>query len=228
MRTVCLRAERLVKRFGAVEAVKEATFEVHGNTISCLLGENGAGKTTLLKLLLVFLRPDSGRFSMSVRRVGYVPERPSFFPWLSGAQVLRLTARALGLFGRNTDQAIDGLAREVSFDPHLLSRRAHTYSPGNQKKLSFLQNLLIEPELLIVDEPFSALDPASIKGLRLLFRNLRDQGKTLLLSSHLISELEKVCDEYIIIKAGRVVAQGVLTGQPDLETLFFQHSGRAG
>jgi ABC-2 type transport system ATP-binding protein len=86
-------------------------------------------------------------------------------------------------------------------------------------------NLLVLPDLLIIDEPFSALDPVSIKSTRELFLELRAQGKALLLSSHLISELEKVCDEFIIIKRGRVVAQGTLDGQPDLETLFLAYSG---
>jgi ABC-2 type transport system ATP-binding protein len=226
MKAAVLRAENLAKRFGAVKAVSEATFEIHENTVTCLLGENGAGKTTLLKLLLGFLRPDSGRFSSTVRRIGYVPERPSFFPWLSGAQVLRLTARASGFPEHDIDRMIDRLGRDLALDHRLLSRKGHTYSPGNQKKLSYLQSLLISPELLIIDEPFSALDPPAIRGLRTLFLDLKNQGKTLLLSSHLISELEKVCDEYIIIKAGHVVAQGKFTGQPDLETLFFRYSER--
>jgi len=227
VRTALLWAESLAKRFGVVKAVKDATFEVHANSVTSFLGENGAGKTTLLKLLLGFLRPDSGRFSLAVRSVGYVPERPAFFPWLTGGQILGLTARASGLSGHDADRMIEGLCWRISFDPRLLSRKAHTYSAGNQKKLSYLQSLLIEPELLIIDEPFSALDPVAIKGLRSLFRQLRDQGKTLLLSSHLISELEKVCDEYIIIKGGRIAAQGTLAGQPDLETLFFRFSGNA-
>jgi ABC-2 type transport system ATP-binding protein len=224
MRTALLRAERLSKRFGAVEAVKDATFEVHPNAITSFLGENGAGKTTVLKLLLGFLSPDSGRFSVATERVGYVPERPAFFPWLRGDQILQCTARAFGLSGCEADRVIDSLCRRIAFDRRLLSRKAHTYSLGNQKKFSYLQSLLVQPDLLIIDEPFSALDPVSIKSMRALFRELRGQGKALLLSSHLISELEKVCDEFIIIKGGRVVAQGTLAGQPDLESLFFHYS----
>jgi len=227
MRTPLLRAERLGKRFGAVEAVKDATFDVHPNTITAFLGENGAGKTTVLKLVLGFLSPDSGRFSLATERVGYVPERPAFFPWLRDDEILSGTARAFGLSGREADRVIDGLCRRIAFDPRLLGRKVHTYSLGNQKKFSYLQSLLVHPDLLIVDEPFSALDPVTIKSMRALFRELKAQGKALLLSSHLISELEKVCDEFIIIKGGRVVAQGTLVGQPDLESLFFHYSGAA-
>jgi len=207
MRAALLRAKRLGKRFGAVEAVKDATFEVHPNAITAFLGENGAGKTTVLKLVLGFLSPDSGRFSFATERVGYVPERPTFFPWLRGDQILLCTAQAFGLPGREADREIESMCRRIAFDPRLLGRKVHTYSLGNQKKFSYLQSLLVHPDLLIIDEPFSALDPVSIKNMRALFRELRAQGKALLLSSHLISELEKVCDEFIIIKGGRVVAQ---------------------
>lgn len=225
MSTAVLRAERLAKSFGAVEAVKDATFEVHPNAITCFLGENGAGKTTVLKLLLGFLRPDWGRFSLAAGRIGYVPERPVFFPWLRGDEILQCTARAFGLSRSDAAASVELLCRSIAFDRRLLSRKPHTYSLGNQKKLSYLQSLFIQPDLLIVDEPFSALDPISIRGMRTLFRQIRTQGKALLLSSHLISELEKVCDEFIIIKAGRVVAQGSLSSPPDLESLFLSYSG---
>jgi ABC-2 type transport system ATP-binding protein len=227
MRTALLRAERLGKRFGAVEAVKDATFEVHSNAITAFLGENGAGKTTVLKLVLGFLSPDSGRFSFSTEKIGYVPERPAFFPWLRGDQILQCTARAFGLSGREAEREIKSTCRRIAFDPRLLGRRVDSYSLGNQKKFSYLQSLLVDPDLLIIDEPFSALDPFSLKSVRALFRELRAQGKALLLSSHLISELEKICDEFIIIKGGRVVAQGTLASQPDLESLFFHYSGAA-
>ncbi len=227
MRIPFLQAERLSKRFGAVEAVKDATFDVCPHTITAFLGENGAGKTTVLKLLLGFLSPDSGRFSFTTERVGYVPERPVFFPWLRGDEILLGTMRAFSLLEREADREVESICRRLAFDPCLLGRKVQTFSLGNQKKFSYLQSLLVDPDLLIIDEPFSAIDPVSIKSVRALFRELRAQGKALLLSSHLISELEKVCDEFIIIKKGRVVAQGTLVGQPDLESLFFHYSGAA-
>jgi ABC-2 type transport system ATP-binding protein len=225
MRSPVLRAERLAKNFGAVAAVKDATFEVPSNAITCFLGENGAGKTTVLRLLLGFLRPDWGRFLLAAKSVGYVPERPSFFPWLSGEEILGYTARSYGLSEGEAEKSIDCLCGWIAFDSRLLSRKPNLYSLGNQKKFSYLQSLFIRPDLLIVDEPFSALDPVSIKGVRALFRQFRAQGTALLLSSHLISELEKVGDEFIIIKAGRIIAQGPLSGCPDLETLFLSYSG---
>lgn len=225
MRIPLLQAERLSKRFGTVEAVKDATFDVHPHTITAFLGENGAGKTTVLKLVLGFLSPDSGRFSFATDRVGYVPDRPVFFPWLKGDQILQCTVKAFGLSGREADREIENMCRRIAFDPCLLGRKVPTYSLGNQKKFSYLQSLLVHPDLLIIDEPFSALDPLSIRSVRTLFRELRAQGKALLLSSHLISELEKVCDEFIIINRGRIVAQGTLAGRPDLESLYLFYSG---
>jgi ABC-2 type transport system ATP-binding protein len=226
MNASLLRAERLGKSFGAVEAVRDATFEVRPNSITSFLGENGAGKTTVIKLVLGFLRPDWGRFFLGTGRVGYVPERPAFLPWLSGDHVLRWTARAFGLSAGEADQAVERLCRWISLDRRLLGRKPLTYSLGNQKKFSYLQSLLLQPDLLIVDEPFSALDTPSIRNMRSLFRQLKNQGKTVLLSSHLISELEKICDEYIIIKAGRVVAQGSLSTHSDLESLFLSFCRR--
>jgi ABC-type multidrug transport system ATPase subunit len=222
-----LQAERLGKRFGAVEAVKDASFCVRSGAITAFLGENGAGKTTVLKLVLGFLKPDQGRVSLTAGKVGYVPERPVFFSWLNGAEILAYTARAYGLSGSGLGPAVDRLCSRTAFDRRLLGRKVGTYSLGNQKKFAYLQSLLIHPDLLLIDEPFSALDPVSISCMRTLFLDLRAQGKALLLSSHLISELEKVCDEFIIIKSGRVVAQGTLAGAPGLESLFFLYSGAA-
>ena len=227
MRDSVLSAESLTKRFGAVEAVSDVTFKVRRGAITAFLGENGAGKTTVLKIVTGFLKPDSGRFSWGTRKIGYLPERPAFFSWLSGSEILRATARAFGLSKSEAAAEADEFRRRISFDPSLLNRKVQTYSPGNQKKFAYLQNLLIRPDFLIVDEPFSALDPIAIKAVRDLFLELKAGGKTLLLSSHLISELEKVSDEYIIIKSGRILAQGTLSAHSDLEALFFRYSGAA-
>jgi ABC-2 type transport system ATP-binding protein len=227
MRVPILRAERLSKRFGGVEAVCEATFAVNPGAVTAFMGENGAGKTTVLKLILGFLRPDAGRYSWAVWKIGYVPERPAFFPWLTGARILQCTARAFSLSRSEAAAEVDDIGRRIAFDPSLLGRKVQTYSPGNQKKFAYLQNLLIHPDLLIVDEPFSALDPASIRSVREIFLELKSDGKALLLSSHLLSELEKVSDEFIIIKSGRILAQGNLSDQTSLETIFFRYSGTA-
>jgi len=202
-----IQAEQLVKRFGRIEAVREATFRVQAKSITAFLGENGAGKTTTIKLLLGFLRPDSGRVSLNASRVGYVPERPAFFPWLKGGEIVTATAGKYGIPPSAVETRLEELSGRLSFDPGLLSRRVDTLSLGNQKKFSYLQSLLISPELLVVDEPFSALDPQSINAVRELFMELRASGKTLFLSSHLLSELDRICDDFVVIRRGRIVVQ---------------------
>jgi ABC-2 type transport system ATP-binding protein len=175
--------------------------------ITAFLGENGAGKTTALKLILGFLRPDSGRVELVTQRIGYVPERPVFFPWLSGKDVIALTARLNRLGVEERRRRTERLVERIGLEAGLLDRKAQTYSLGNQKKFSYLQTLLADPELLVVDEPFSSLDPYSIRMVRELFLEMKKEGKTLFLSSHLISEIEKACDEFIIIRRGIILLQ---------------------
>ncbi|MFZ2054022.1 MAG: ABC transporter ATP-binding protein [Candidatus Aminicenantales bacterium] len=202
-----IQAERLVKRFGCVEAVRGVSFCVRSQTVSAFLGENGAGKTTTIKLLLGFLRPDSGRVSLNASSVGYVPERPVFFPWLKGGEIVMATAGKYGIPSSVVGVRLEELSGRLGFDKGLLGRRVNTYSAGNQKKFSYLQSLLVSPDLLVIDEPFSALDPQSIMAVRELLLEMRAAGQTIFLSSHLLSELERVCDDFIVIRKGRVVAQ---------------------
>lgn len=222
-----IRAARLVKRFGRLEAVREVSFCVRSQTITAFLGENAAGKTTTLRLLVGFLRPDSGRVSLSASRVGYVPERPVFFPWITGGEIIGITARKYGVAPSAVGERLEELSGRLGFDPGLLDRRVNAYSAGSQKKLSYLQNLLVSPELLVVDEPFAALDPPSIVAARELFQEMQAAGRTVFLSSHLLSELERVCDDFIVIRKGRIVAQDNLPRlRDDHVFLRFERSGR--
>lgn len=205
-----LEASNVSKRFGRVQALSDASFFVPANAVTAILGENGAGKTTAIKLILGFLRPDSGILKSRGLRIGYVPERPAFFPWLCGRDIIAVTARTFGIGPSDLAERLEVLSGRIGFDTGLLERRVPGYSLGNQKKLSYLQSLLLSPDLLIVDEPFSSLDPLAIRSVRDLFVDLRREGKTLLLSSHLISEMERICDEFIIIKGGRVIIQAGL------------------
>ena len=202
-----LRVWSLSKKYGPIEAVRNATFSLLKSRITAFLGENGAGKTTTLKMILGFLGSDSGGVEIRTSRIGYVPERPAFFGWLKGTDIIAITARGYGIQRQDLSQRIGPLSERIFFDPRLLQRKVQTYSLGNQKKFSYLQSLVVDPSLLVVDEPFSSLDPASIKGMRGLFSELREKGKTILLSSHLISEVEKISDEFILIRQGRVLIQ---------------------
>lgn len=227
-----LRVEGLTKRYGRVEAVRDVSFSLRRNAITAFLGENGAGKTTTLKAILGFLKMDGGLVEIGAERVGYVPEHPVFFPWLKGWDILRLTARLFGVSGGagHLGRRVEEMCDRLRFESLLLERKVQTYSLGNQKKFSYLQSLIICPDLLIVDEPFSSLDPLSIKGMRDLWGSLRGAGQTIFLSSHLISEIEKVCDDVIIIRRGKILLEESVeelrrAGTLDLERLFiYLHS----
>lgn len=225
MSDVILQVQNLAKRFGRVEAVKDVSFSVRRAAITAFLGENGAGKTTTIKTVLGFIKPDAGRVEISCLQPGYAPEHPVFFPWLTGREILGFTAKLFGVDKGNLARVVDRIGDAVGFDPALLERRVQTYSSGNQKKFSYLQSLIVSPDLLIVDEPFSGLDPVSIKSVRELFRRLKEEGRALFLSSHLISEIEKIADSVIIIKKGSVLLEESVErlrgdGRLDLEALF--------
>lgn len=207
MKEYFLTTRELSKNFGKIEALKNANFSIEKGIITSFLGENGAGKTTTIKLILGFLRKDSGTVELEPGRVGYVPEHPVFFNWLKGEEIISYTLRLYGILENEADSLTKKYSEKIGFDTQLLSRKIQTYSLGNQKKFSYLQSLIISPEFLIVDEPFYSLDPFSIKKVRDLFSELRQKGTTLFLSSHIISEIEKIADEFIIIKKGKIIIQ---------------------
>ncbi len=236
MKDSILCVQNLAKNYGRVEAVRDVSFSIRRNAITVFLGENGAGKTTTLKAILGFLKPDRGSVELRAKRLGYIPEHPVFFPWLKGWEILRSTMR---VFERRVEEhefisCVEKMSDKIRFDPGLLERKVQTYSLGNQKKFSYLQSLIISPELLIVDEPLSSLDPLSIKSMRDLFGELKAAGHTLFLSSHLISEMEKIADDVIIIKQGRILLEGSVgrlkkDASFDLEALFLSfHSKQQG
>ena len=202
-----LEARGLARRFGRVAAVTSADLEVRAGGITALLGENGAGKTTTLRMLLGFLRPQAGSMSCRAGRIGYVPDAPVVFSWARGWDLLELTARRHGLSDRRLLAAAESLSGRLAFDPGLLKRRVMTYSTGNRKKFAYLQSLVFSPDLLVADEPFSGLDPVSVVRLREILMTLGNEGVAVLLSSHLLSEMEKICDTVVILRRGRTVFQ---------------------
>jgi ABC-2 type transport system ATP-binding protein len=233
-----IEAHRLAKRFGPVEALRDVSFKTSKGTITAMLGENGAGKTTTLKIVLGFLRPDSGSVALAPGRVGYVPDRPSFFPWLDGWTILGLASERGGDLGsgngKDLGARILAAAKSVLFDPALLRRRPGAYSAGNAKKFAYLQNLVLRPDLLVVDEPFSALDPPSIKCVREIFCEMREAGKTVLLSSHMLAEMERIADGFVVLRRGSTIAHAGLREwrllrsartAPDLESVFLRLTG---
>jgi ABC-2 type transport system ATP-binding protein len=206
----------LRKRYGKREAVADVSLEVGRGEVVGLLGPNGAGKTTVIKMLLGLARPDAGEALLlgqpaadptSRARVGYLPELFRYQPWLSAAEVVALHVRLSGLMVPEQEQherlALVGLAERAA-------DRVGGFSKGMQQRLGLAVALVARPELVILDEPTSALDPIGRVDVRDIVLGLRESGVAVLLNSHLIGEVERVCDRVVILDRGRVAASGTL------------------
>jgi ABC-2 type transport system ATP-binding protein len=206
----------LSKRFGRQQAVRSVSFDVGRGEIVGLLGANGAGKTTVIKMLLGLVRPDDGDVMLLGRpgsdpasraRIGYLPELFRYQPWLTASEVLDLHAR---LCGRRPSEP---RRRELLGEVGLADRagdRVGGFSKGMQQRLGLAVALVGDPELVILDEPTSALDPLGRADVRDLVLSLRERGVAVLLNSHLIGEVERVCDRVVILDHGDVAAEGTL------------------
>jgi len=211
-----VRATGLVKRFGVTTAVDGLDVTIGPGEVRGLLGPNGAGKTTLLRMLFGLIRPDDGTVELLGQRldhlggdvldgVGGFVEEPSFYPYLSGRSNLRLLAK---LDGRRAEAGeIDDALERVSLGGRA-GDRVSGYSTGMRQRLGLAAALLRGPRLLLLDEPTSGLDPAGARAVAALVRDLAADGVAILLSSHHIGELEKVCDSYTVLRHGRVVWDG--------------------
>ncbi len=220
-----VRTERLTKRYGKAVAVDGLDLSVGRGEVYGFLGPNGAGKTTTLRMLLGLVRPTGGSASVlglkpgspdGLRRVGALVESPAFFPYLSGRDNLRGIARLSGITDRKN--RVEGALRQVG-----LERRANDrfkkYSTGMKQRLGVAAALLKDPELLILDEPTNGLDPKGMAEMRALVLTLGRDGRTVLFSSHQMSEVEQACDRVGIVRKGRLVAEGPvseLRGDEDL------------
>ena len=207
----------LRKRYGRQTAVDGVSFTVGRGEVVGLLGPNGAGKTSVIKILLGLVRPDAGEVLLLGRparepdaraRVGYLPELFRYQPWLTPAEVLGLHARLAGV-------AVSAEDRRESLAAVGLADRARDrvggFSKGMQQRLGLAVALVARPELVILDEPTSALDPIGRADVRDLLLSLKARGVAVLLNSHLIGEVERVCDRVVILDKGRVAASGSLT-----------------
>ncbi len=204
----------LTRRFGSILAVDNLDLDLRHGEVYGLLGPNGAGKTTTLRMLLGLARPTSGTALVAghppgspegLARVGALVEAPAFWPYLSGRDNLRAVAAYVGVQGDRIDQALAGVDLESR-----ARDRFGTYSMGMKQRLGVAAALLKEPEVLILDEPTNGLDPAGMVEMRHLIRGLRTERRTVLLSSHLLNEVEQVCDRVGVIQAGRLIAEGTL------------------
>ncbi len=214
---VAIQTEQLTRRFKQRIAVDNLSLEVRRGEVFGFLGPNGAGKTTTIAMLLGLVKPTSGRAYVlghdiqrepvaALRRVGAMIESPAFYPYLSGWQNLRVLACADGL----PDTRIAAVLETVDLTQRAQDRYA-TYSQGMKQRLAIAATLLGDPELILLDEPTNGLDPAGMVDIRSLIRSLAEQGHTIFLCSHLLHEVEQVCERVAILKEGRILAQGSVT-----------------
>jgi Cu-processing system ATP-binding protein len=212
--TPVVEIQHVTKRYGMIEAVRDVSIELKQGETIALVGHNGAGKTTLLKLMLGLVHPTAGSLQVlgeypaagefaARRRLGYLPENVSFNAALTGREILTFYAR---LKGEDIATALTLLER-VGLEK-ASTRRIGTYSKGMRQRLGLAQALLGEPQLLLLDEPTTGLDPALRVSFYDLVRDLRDRGATVVLSSHVLTELEERTERVVIMNQGIVVANG--------------------
>jgi len=214
----------LTKRYGDRLAVDGVSLTVRRGEVYGFLGPNGAGKTTTLRLLLGLVRPTSGGATVlghppgspaALSRVGALVEGPGFYPYLSGRENLRVLARYAGL---------DRVAVEAALEQVDLTDRAadrfKSYSLGMKQRLGVAAALLGESDLLVLDEPTNGLDPAGMADMRDLIRAVADSGQTVLLSSHLLGEVQQICDRVGVISAGRLLTENTVADLRGQESLL--------
>jgi ABC-2 type transport system ATP-binding protein len=221
MAEVAISTEGLVKRYGRTRGLAGLDLDVQQGEVYGFLGPNGAGKTTTIRVLLGLLKADAGAVSLLGgdpwrdavdlhRRLAYVPGDVSLWPKLTGGETIDLFGR---LRGDLDPTRRDELVERFELDP---TKRARTYSKGNRQKVALIAALASRAELLILDEPTSGLDPLMEEVFQHCIRDVRDEGRTVLLSSHILAEVEALCDRVSIIRNGRTVEAGTLDSMRQL------------
>jgi len=229
------------RRFGDVMAVDNLTLSLGTGEIMGFLGANGAGKTTTIKMLLGLIRPSSGTVSVlggdpsdaKMRaKIGSMPEIAYYYPYLNARELLAFYGGLCGMDGKTIRARTDELLATVGL-ADAAKRPLKTYSKGMLQRAGIAQALLHDPDLLVLDEPFTGLDPLARIHFRELMHRLREQGKSIFFSSHELGETELLCDKVAIMKAGRAVYQGPVRklagdGEKNLERLFLEVLSKGG
>lgn len=216
--TYAIQTEGLSKRYRDHLAVRELNLAVPHGEVFGLLGPNGAGKTTTIMMLLGNIRPTGGRATLlgrpigdirTRRKVGFLPEKFQFHEFLTAMEFLQLHGRLAGMSGAELARRAPEVLERVGLADRAKSK-IREFSKGMQQRIGLAQAILHEPDLVILDEPTSALDPIGRRDVRDIVTELRAQGRTVLLNSHLLSEIEMTCDRVAIIKKGQVATQGAM------------------
>jgi ABC-2 type transport system ATP-binding protein len=209
-----IHVDGLTRRYGSFTAVDDISFECRQGTVTGFLGPNGAGKTTTMRVMVGLTAATHGQVTIGGhqyreipnpgRHVGVLLDASAQHAGRTGREVLLLSSRTMGL----PDSRVDQMLERVSLEPSEAKRRVHNYSLGMRQRLGIANALLGDPQVLILDEPANGLDPAGIRWMRDLLTGYAAQGGTVLLSSHLLHEVEQVADEMIVIGRGTIVARG--------------------
>jgi sodium transport system ATP-binding protein len=236
-----IEVKNLHKSFGPVVAVDDVSFSAPDGAITGLLGPNGAGKTTTLRMLYTLLKPERGSARVDgqevggaplevQRRLGALPDARGLYPRLTARENIRYYGRLHGLRGRALEESMERLIQLLDM-ADLANRRVEGFSTGERLKVAIARALVHGPQNVLFDEPTSGLDVMSTRAMRDFIRRLRDEGKCVLFSSHIMQEVAALCDHIVIIQRGRVVADGTpddlrrSTGLESLEDAFVKVIG---
>ena len=227
--------ENVTKIYGNLVAVDGASYAIRKGESFALLGPNGAGKTTLVRMLLGFSLCTSGSItieglpagsSASRMKLGYLAELHRIPPYLSGLEYLMRHAAFCGLSGRRAKESVGEILNLVGMEGQE-KKKASQYSKGMTQRIGLGAALLGDPELLVLDEPVSGLDPLGMRDVRMLLEKFKNRGGTIILNSHLLSEVERLCDSVAIMNKGRIVVKGELSHivheNETLEEVFIRH-----
>lgn len=209
--SVALQVSNLRKKYGKKLAVNNINFKVEQGSIFGLLGPNGSGKTTTISMILSLINPDAGEIQLfgntdlteNLKRTGVLLESATYYPNLSAQRNLKISCRIKGVSEENIDGALEkvGLSAEKK-------NKVKNFSMGMKQRLNVASALLNDPDFLIFDEPTNGLDPQGIADMRHLLIELGKSGKTILIASHLLNEMEKICQHVAIMKEGKILDQG--------------------
>ncbi len=227
--------DNITKRYGSLVAVDDVSYTVNRGEFFAFLGPNGAGKTTVVRMLLGFSRPSDGTITIdgipagrseSRKKVGYLPELHRIPPYLSGLEYLLRHAAFCGLIGSSAKNAVGEILERVGMIGKE-KKKASTYSKGMAQRIGLGAALLGDPELLILDEPVSGLDPLGMRDVRILLEEFKNRGNTIILNSHLLSEVERLCDTTAIMNNGSIITKGpisnIVQDNETLEDVFIRH-----
>ena len=221
---IILSVKNLNKRYGALQALKDVSFEIKKGNVYGILGPNGSGKSTTLGIALNVVNKTSGEYSWfggsmetheALKKVGAIIERPNFYPYMSAKENLELVCKIKGINYAKVTEKLELVG---------LSERQHskfsTFSLGMKQRLAIASALLNDPEILILDEPTNGLDPQGIHQIRDIIKKIAAKGTTILLASHLLDEVEKVCTHVVVLRKGVILYTGLVDGMSANEAFF--------